>query len=86
VYANAHVRTFFRQISLLWAFAQTCNATITIWLLLTQSVGTFVVTRMVVSWTVTIASIAVSTLWFRRSMARHGILVRLPSWRPRPVT
>ena len=48
---NAHVRRFFRQISLLWAFAHACNATITIWLLLSQSVATFVVARVAVSWT-----------------------------------
>jgi hypothetical protein len=83
VYANVHVRTFFRRISLLWAFAQASNAAITIWLLLTQSLGTFVVARVAVSWTVTVAAITVSTLWFRRSMARHGIVVRLPSWRGR---
>jgi hypothetical protein len=34
-----------------------------------------------VSWTVTITAIIVSALWFRRSMARHGITVNLPTWR-----
>ncbi len=81
VRSNAHVRRFFRQISLLWAFAQACNAAITIWLLLSQSLATFVVARMFVSWTVTVTAIIVSALWFRRSMARHGIVVNLPSWR-----
>src|SRR5262249_37225804 len=81
VRTNAHVRRFFRQISLLWAFAQACNATITIWLLLSQSLATFVVAPMFVSWTVTVTAIVVSALWFRRSMARHGIVVNLPTWR-----
>jgi hypothetical protein len=84
--ANEHVRVFFRRISLLWAFAQATNATITIWLLLTQSIATFVLARVAVSWTVTISAIVLSALWFRRSMARQGIHVRLPSWRSaRPV-
>ena len=43
VHANHHVRQFFKQISLLWAFTGACNASITIWLLLSQSVATFVV-------------------------------------------
>jgi len=81
---NAHVRRFFRQISLLWAFAHACNASITIWLLLHQSVATFVVARVVVSWSVTITAITLSALWFRRSMARHGIAVSLPRWRSAP--
>jgi hypothetical protein len=81
MHLNTHVRRFFRQISLLWAFAQTANAAITIWLLFSQSVGTFVVMRSVVSTTVTVAAIAASVLWFKRSMARNGIVVHLPTWR-----
>lgn len=79
--ANTHVRRFFRQISLLWAFTQLANAALTVWLLVTQSLGTFVVARAAVSSTLTVSAIAASTLWFRWSMARNGILVTLPSWR-----
>jgi hypothetical protein len=81
MHANTHVRRFFREISLLWAFAQTANAGITIWLLFSQSLSTFVVLRMVVSTSVTLAAIAISALWFRSSMRRNGIDVRLPAWR-----
>lgn len=81
VNGNTHVRRFFRQISLLWAFTQTLNATLTIWLLFSQSIGTFVMLRSVVSPVVTVAAIVVSALWFKRSMARHGIVVHLPRWR-----
>jgi hypothetical protein len=85
VHTNLHVRRFFRRVSLLWAFAQTCNAAITIWLLFSQSLGTFVVLRSVVSAGVTIAAIVASVLWFKRSMARHGIIVKLPGWRRTPA-
>jgi hypothetical protein len=85
MHANAHVRRFFRQISLLWAFAQTANAGITIWLLFSQSVGTFVLLRSVVSAGVTITAIIGSALWFKRSMGRHGIVVHLPAWRRAPA-
>jgi hypothetical protein len=83
MHANTHVRRFFRQISLLWAFAQTANAGITIWLLFSQSLSTFVVARSIVSPVVTITAIVASVLWFKRSMARNGITVHLPSWRRR---
>jgi intracellular septation protein A len=82
VHANEHVRRFFRQISLLWAFAQAANAGVTIWLLFSQSIGTFVVLRSVVSASVTVSAILASSLWFRRSMARNGIDVIWPRLRP----
>ncbi len=81
MHANTHVRRFFRQISFLWAFVQTANAGITIWLLFSQSLATFVLLRSVVSAGVTITAIVASALWFKRSMARHGIVVQLPTWR-----
>ncbi len=81
MHANTHVRRFFRQISLLWAFVQTANAGITIWLLFSQSLATFVLLRTVVSAGVTITAIIASALWFKRSMARNGIVVQLPGWR-----
>jgi hypothetical protein len=83
MHTNAHVRRFFRHISLLWAFVQTANAGITIWLLFSQSLSTFVLLRMAVSAGVTILAIAASAIWFKRSMARHGIVVHLPAWRTR---
>jgi intracellular septation protein A len=86
MHANTHVHRFFRQISLLWAFAQLLNAGLTIWLLFSQSLATFVVLRSAVSMSVTVVAIVASTLWFKRSMARHGIEVRLPRWRTAAAT
>jgi hypothetical protein len=74
VLARAPVRRFFLQISLLWAFTQLANAAVTLWLLLSQSLATFLVAKTLVSWGLTGGAIIVSTLWFRRSMRRHGIL------------
>ena len=81
MHANTHVRRFFRQISLLWAFVQAANAGITVWLLFSQSLSTFVLLRTVVSASVTIVAIVASALWFKRSMGRNGIIVHLPGWR-----
>jgi hypothetical protein len=79
--ANAHVRRFFRQISLLWAFIQGMNVAVTLWLLFTQSIGTYVVAKTALSSTLTVSAIIISTLWFRHSMARNGIVVTFASWR-----
>jgi hypothetical protein len=81
VRSNTHVRTFFRQVSLLWAFMQAMNAAVTVYLLFSQSLGTFVVLRSVVSTSTTLVAIVASALWFKRSMRRHGISVQLPTWR-----
>jgi intracellular septation protein A len=81
MHSNTHVRRFFRHVSLLWAFAKTANAGLTIWLLFSQSLGTFVVLRSVVSAGVTIAAVIASAIWFKRSMARHGIVVHFPRLR-----
>jgi hypothetical protein len=79
VLAHAPVRRFFLQISLLWAFTQLANATVTLWLLLSQSLATFLVAKTLVSWGLTGGAILVSTLWFRRSMRRHGVLGPRPT-------
>ena len=77
VHGNQHVRDFFRRISLLWAAAQAANAGLTLWLLFSQSLSTFVVFRSVVSFGTTVTAITISTLWFRSHMRRHGIAVRM---------
>jgi hypothetical protein len=74
VLAQAPVRRFFLQITLLWAFTQLANAAVTLWLLFSQSLATFLVAKTLVSWGLTGTAIVVSTIWFHRSMRRHGIL------------
>ena len=74
VLMHERVRQFFLRITLLWAFTQLANASLTLWLLLSQSLTMFLVAKTLVSWGLTGGAIAVSTIWFRRSMTRHGIL------------
>ena len=80
--ASAAGRRFFSRISLLWAFVNMANAALTIWLLVTQPVATFLAFRTAVSLGCTGGAILVSTLWFTRSMRRHGLL---PRRRPAPT-
>lgn len=71
----APVRRFFRRISLLWGGVQLANAGLTAWLLVTQPLTTFVLARAAVSVVLTGGAIALSTVWFFRSMRRHGLVV-----------
>ncbi|HUV10064.1 MAG TPA: hypothetical protein VMX12_03735, partial [Acidimicrobiia bacterium] len=60
-------------ITLLWSAVQVLNAALTVWLLLTESVGTFVVTKTVISLALTAGAIAVSVVSFRHCMRDHGV-------------
>jgi hypothetical protein len=85
VLANTHVRQFFRQVTLLWAVTQLANASVTLWLLFSESLATFLIAKTLVSWGLTGTAIVVSTIWFRRSMTRHGILARRGEPAPPPA-
>src|SRR5262249_28071433 len=66
VMKHGHLRRFFLGISVLWGVVQLLNAALTLWLLLSQSLGTFVVLRTTMAHTLTISAIAISVMWFRR--------------------
>ena len=72
--ANPAMRRFFIRISLLFALTNTVNAVVTLWLLVSQDLGTYLLAKTFVSWTLTGSAIAISTFWFKRSMRRIGVL------------
>jgi hypothetical protein len=72
--ATPAVRRFFMRISLLWALTNMLNAVVTLWLLVSQDLATYLVAKTVTSWVITGAAIAISAVWFKRSMRRHGVL------------
>jgi hypothetical protein len=76
VLSSPPVRRFFSRITVLWAFVNLSNAAGTIYLLLTRSVGTYLFAKTAFSLSLTGAGIAVSAVWFKASMRRHGILAR----------
>ena len=76
------VRRFFARITVLWAFVQLANAAVSLWLLATQPVATYVVARTATSWLLTGGAVLASTLYFKRSMHRHGITIH---WRGAPA-
>jgi hypothetical protein len=65
---HEHLRRLFLGLSALWGITQLLNAAATLWLLMSQPVATYVVTRTAMSYTLTIAAIAVSVVWFRRAV------------------
>jgi intracellular septation protein A len=74
VMAQDHVRRCFLGISLLWAVIGFVNASVAVWLQFTQSVGTFVLTKSLASGALTVLAVAISVLWFRRSVARPALI------------
>jgi hypothetical protein len=82
--ARPYMRRFFARISLLWAMVNLINAAVTIWLLVSQPIETYVVAKTFVSLGATITAIALSTLWFIHSMRGHGVKVRFGA-EPVPV-
>ena len=72
--ANPAMRRFFMRISLLWALTNMLNAAVTIWLLVSQDLAIYLLAKTFVSWTLTGSAIAISTVWFKRSMRRIGVL------------
>jgi hypothetical protein len=66
------VERFFVRLSLFWAFTSLVNASITIWLLLTQSTTTFVLVKSVLGPVTGTVTIGVMLAWFWVSLTRSG--------------
>ena len=73
VMARPFIRQVFTRITLLWAFTHTANATVSIWLLASQPVSTYVVAKQGVSLTATITGVVLSTLLFKQAMRTHNV-------------
>jgi len=74
--ARPSVHRFFVHVSFLWAVAMFLNGAVVLTLLLTASAGSFPIERTGVSLSLTAGAIALSILWFARSMRRDGVTVR----------
>lgn len=77
--ANVHIRRFFLRISLLWAITYLVNGITMLYLLSTKSLSTYLMLRSFVSLTLTVAAVALSSLYFFRSLRGEGIVLR---WHP----
>ncbi|MEV6986954.1 VC0807 family protein [Sphaerisporangium sp. NPDC051017] len=78
VLRHERVRRFFARITLLWAFVLLANSAVSIWLLLHQSIGTYLLVRTAVVAAISGVAVGISIYAFRR------VLRRLHADTPRP--
>jgi hypothetical protein len=74
VMADAHVRRCFLGISLLWAVTCLVNASVSVWLQFTQSIGTYVVTKSLTQAALTVVAVGISVVWFKRSVNKPALI------------
>ncbi len=70
-------QAFFPKLSLLWAATSLLNGAVTLYLLLTQSVTSFVLIKSALGPATTTLTIVVGLWWFQRSMRDAGVEVVL---------
>jgi hypothetical protein len=70
---HPHLRQFFVRLSLLWSLTSMINAAITLWLLLTQPVTTFVVVKSFLGPGFTTLTLVIAIGWFRFSARSNGV-------------
>ena len=73
--AHPLVRQFFLRLSLLWSLTSLINALITLWLLFTQSITTFMVVKSAMGPGFGIVMITAALLWFRHAAERQQVRV-----------
>lgn len=66
------VREFFLRLTMLWAATSLLNATITVWLLLSQSATTFVLAKSVLGPLTTTITLVLGFAWFRSRARSTG--------------
>ena len=83
---HPHLRQFFVRLSLLWSATSMINAAITLWLLLTQPVTTFVVVKSFLGPGFTTLTLLTAIVWFRFTTRSNGlrfVFESPPARRPR---
>ena len=84
LFKRPFLRTFFLRLSLLWAIVLFVNAGTVLYFLLVSSVQGFVVERALISLGINGVGIALSAVWFVRTMRGAGITVRWSGSMPSP--
>ncbi len=76
------LQLFFTRLSLLWAATSLINASVTLWLLFTQSTTTFVVIKSFMGPSFTAATLGIAVVWFRFRMQRAGLQLQFAKTMP----
>jgi intracellular septation protein A len=74
---NPQMKRFFKRVSVLWAVVFLVNGGTTLAVLATQTVGNYLMVSTAGSYSVVALGIALSLLWFHRSLAGEGIRLRI---------
>jgi intracellular septation protein A len=69
------VQKVFIRITLLWAFVNLANAIVSIILLMSQPVGTFVAIKTIGGMVLVGMAVGMSTIWFKQALRNHNISV-----------
>src|SRR5437764_452126 len=69
------VQRVFVRITLLWAFVNLANAAVSITLLMSQDVGTFVALKTIGGMVMVGMAVGASTIWFKQALRNHNISV-----------
>lgn len=77
VVSHHRLRTFFRQVSLIWAAVFCVNGAVAIWMLVSVPIGQYLVFSTSSSTGVILLGIGTSLWLFRRSIRRAGMQIRL---------
>ena len=80
--ARPSVHRFFVRVSFLWAVTMFLNGAVVLVLLLTSSTKSFPLERLGTTLSLTAGSIALSIVWFARSMRHDGVTVNFGGRRP----
>lgn len=73
--AHIEVRRFFRRLSVCWAITSMANAAITLWLLATQPLTTFVMVKSVLGPLAAFGAIAPAVVLLVRALRRRGVRI-----------
>lgn len=74
---HPHIKRFFKRVSLLWAVVFMVNGATTLVVLATQTVGNYLMVSTAGSYSLVGMAVIGSLWWFRRSLAGHGIRLRI---------
>ena len=68
------IRRFFLRLTVLWGAIQLANAAVALSLLITQPIGVYLAAKTAATGLIMAVAVGGSTFWFRRLVARHGLL------------
>ncbi|WP_235031040.1 VC0807 family protein [Nonomuraea solani] len=76
VMAHEHIRRCFVQLTLLWALVLLANATLSIWLLLSATLGTYLLIRPITVALISVLAFTCSVTLFLRALRHLGLQTR----------